>query len=565
MKKFIPLLSIMCAGTILSAPNVSLTDNKNLKADIDKISQSMSVGKLDKPQINAISKVGNYTISTNSTLEDNLSSQDNLDESQQNVVPEEISNANISSKDENNSNNLQYEQNTDIDDKITNSETIQDDNLDTSIEQSELDNNNNIDSQESEQKNNDDISTEQNEQDNSNDVAPQQIEQNNTDSQNTDLTNPSSDNENMKNENSNVAEDNEKTTDNSISTLYSLSNDIDAECDEYCKLKDSLTSAIIETNNLVGKLQDDTLSISEADRINIANQAEQLKHLCKQLAISTTELNIHLSDINKIFTSNNVNLDSLSLKYLLILDNLVNGNEMLHSGLNSLNLINRMYSEPLRENELGRVSYGYRYNNEQPEYKSFSIDKDGKINEISDEKADNEDKMNNEVDSNNNTKKGNIDTYIEPMLKTNIDTLYGNQRKNIDSFYNTALFDNEFMYGGNGYGYNMYGMNPYMNNANGNYIRENQNNNPAEQNSNNTRSSDTQSDSTQNKRKRKKFKLNKNVDTYKDENTPSPKARINNFRESVNEFFAKFSKPNKRDNVQNPIYKFSDEETNSNK
>ena len=60
-------------------------------------------------------------------------------------------------------------------------------------------------------------------------------------------------------------------------------------------------------------------------------------------------------------------------------------------------------------------------------------------------------------------------------------------------------------------------------------------------------------------RKKKQFKLNKNIDTYRDENTPTPAQRFSNIKDSVSNFFSKFRKPEK-DKIKNPIYEMKNEE-----
>lgn len=362
---------------------------------------------------------------------------------------------------------------------------------------------------------------------------------NNEENLSTDIKNDNNSNDNTANE----------TKNESISTLYSLSNDIDESCGEFCELKEKLTNAIIETQNLINKVNDDSIELTAEQRMFITEQSSQLKSLSRQLSRSTTELSLSLSDLNEMLKMRGDDYDALSFKYMVVLDNIVNGNEMLENGLNSLNMINHMFnmSRPLPPNNQGRILYGFQRNNEEPIIKDYLIDDNGEIKENQEN-----------TDENNTT----TDTYAPRQLKSNIDTYQGNIPKNIDTFFNTALLDNEFMYGNGGYGYNgfMNGFNPYMNR---NYMN-NQNNNPNvnEQNNidNSTQDSDNNSVDTQNNdntnnttngvdksnntphKQNKKFKLSKNVDTYRDENTPTPKMRFSNIKQSVSDFFSRFSK-----------------------
>lgn len=349
-----------------------------------------------------------------------------------------------------------------------------------------------------------------------------------------------------------------------ISTLYSLSSDIDGCCEEFTTLKQSITDAIVETQNLINKVNNKEIELTSEQKMLITEQSKQLKDLGRQLSRSTTELSISLSDLNNLML-NNGDLNTLSLKYLIVLDNLVNGNEMLENGLHSLNLINQMFNagQPLPPNNTGRILYGFRHNNEQPIIKDYLIDNEGNIKENTqngetpaeqDNKAD-ETNSNAETESKKDGIK-NIDTMQNS--RANIDS-YHNGNRNIDSFFNTALLDNEFMYG-NGYGYGpmangglMYGYgngynNPYVN---GNFNNQNLNNgtNNGVSNDNNTQHTETNNKKT----KSKKFKLSKNVDSYKDENTPSLSTRFGKIKKAFTSLFHKKAK-------ENPVYRFNAED-----
>ena len=362
-----------------------------------------------------------------------------------------------------------------------------------------------------------------------------------------------------------------------ISTLYYLSEDIEDSCDEFCDLKEDIVEAITETENLITKLQENKINLTREQRLFINEQSNQLKSLSRQLANATTELSFNLSDLNEIIKSNNQDYDKLSLKYLMVLDNLVNGNEMLQNGLSSLNMINNLFNMPtsnVAPNNTGRILYGFQRNGEKPIIKDYYVDENGELVENQLKESENETNLtNNEANlpTNNenvdnkqtqNEKKVNIDTYKNTSLTSNIDT-YGNNRQNIDTFFNTALLDNEFMYGNNGYaGNGMYGYgNPYMNqyynyeqNNKENSLdnNENPNTNDSVNNTNNTQ--DNVND--QKKKKDKKFKLKANIDTYRDKNTPSVKTKLNNFKQSVSGFFKNLGvKP--KDDIRNPIYQYN--------
>ena len=369
---------------------------------------------------------------------------------------------------------------------------------------------------------------------------------------------------------------NKDTSNEKISTLYSITNDIDNCCEDFITLKQNLTNAIVETQNLINKVNSKEIELNNEQKLLIIEQSKQLKDLARKLSTITTELSISLSDLNSLML-NDGNLDTLSLKYLIVLDNLVNGNEMLENGLHSLNLINNMFntSAPLPPNNTGRILYGFRRNNEDPVIKDYLIDKNGNLVENEqnqpEKNAENQNSQLTETktiedqngnEAKNESKKNNIDTMQNNSLNTNIDS-YRNHNQNIDSFFNTALLDNEFMYG-NGYG-NPYGAGMGNGLIYGNGINDNaayyqnsrtipNNNQYSNQNNNfiNTtnygvdNSKNTQQNENnptyQTNSQRKKFKFKNNIDTYKDANTPSLSTRFGKVKKSISGFFNKFSK-----------------------
>lgn len=353
---------------------------------------------------------------------------------------------------------------------------------------------------------------------------------------------------NLSQENTNLQENNTQ-----ISTLYSLSNDIEESCNEFCELKTKILDAIAESENLSQKLKNNELTLTREQRLFVNEQSSQLKNLSRQLSNATNELSFNLSDLNAIMKENNQDLDSLSLKYLIVLDNLINGNEMLQNGLSSLNLINNMMqinSRDLPSNNHSKILYGFQENDNEPTIKEYTINEQGELEgkTLEQNETELENVPNNEKTS---TKKTNIDTYKNTKFASNIDT-YGNNRRNIDTFFNTALFDNDFMYGNNNAYGGMYG-NPNLYQYQG-YEKYNELNNQTNNNFNNSLENEKQKT---NQQKKKKFKLKSNIDTYRDENTPDIKTKIKNFKSSINNFFnrAKIGPKNK---IQNPIYKLED-------
>ena len=357
---------------------------------------------------------------------------------------------------------------------------------------------------------------------------------------------------NIPNENTNLNNDvnNEQTS--QISTLYTLTNDIDEKCDEFCQLKSKILDAILESENLSNKIKNNEISLTREQRLFINEQSAQLKNLSRQLSNATNELSFNLSDLSAIMKENNQDLDALSLKYFIVLDNLINGNEMLENGLSSLNLINNMMqinSKNIQPNNQNKILYGFQENDNEPILKEYTVNDNGELEGKIIENNEKE-KLENEQITSNESKKTNIDTYQNTKLASNIDT-YGNNRRNIDTFFNTALLDNDFMYGNNnGYG-GIYG-NPNLYQYQ-NYEQRNEFNSSNYNNQDNSNSPNKQDKST----KRKRRKLKSNIDTYRDENTPDIKTKMKNFKSSISNFFNKTNVAPKN-KITNPIYKLED-------
>ena len=124
-------------------------------------------------------------------------------------------------------------------------------------------------------------------------------------------------------------------------------------------------------------------------------------------------------------------------------------------------------------------------------------------------------------DDTSNEDKSNIDTMKNFGIQPNIDT-YEPTNKNIDTFFNTALIDNDFMYGSGGapyagynmpynragYGYYNNGYNQPYNNINSNIVADNEFNMPS--NELNNKGNNSLPTNPNNK----KDKRSKNVDTY---------------------------------------------------
>ena len=65
--------------------------------------------------------------------------------------------------------------------------------------------------------------------------------------------------DNLVEENKEGSEVENNNENSEFSTLYSLSKDLEKECNDFCELKEEITNAIIETKNLINKLEDNCL------------------------------------------------------------------------------------------------------------------------------------------------------------------------------------------------------------------------------------------------------------------------------------------------------------------
>lgn len=334
-----------------------------------------------------------------------------------------------------------------------------------------------------------------------------------------------------------------------ISTLYSLTDDINKVCDEYCELKNKLIDAINATNLMIEKVKNKEINLTTNEKLIISNQANQLNNLSKKLTLATNELEFNLSEIGELINSNTEDYDLITFKYLLFLNNIINQNYMINNGLNSLGQINDIFlknSKQIPKDAKGRFFYGHQTNNDEPEIQDYYIDNNNNL--IDNSQSNSTDEENTENNINNETEnssnfpfKRNIDTYMN-----------NNLNRNIDTFFNTALFNNDFMYGGNGY--NAGFMNPYMFQNYPNFYNQNYayqgyypyQNMQQQHYNNNIDSTDSvkNADNTQHNvnSEKKKFKFKKNIDSYKNENNPNLKTKFSNIKESISNMFNKKNK-----------------------
>lgn len=554
MKKFIPILSLIGASAlIVGCSNLGNENKNNIVENIKnfetslnnytKVNEDVFNTNFDKYKLK-VSSLDDATLVNTSNQTDQSSTSEEFKENEINNNLEEnnltlqklksevedlTNNNEITFKDNKNSESM-----SNSDNKLNINDYLLDDIGDTAILNDSNTNDNSIIN---------DSNDVNNEDNNSN--------SSNNENDNSNITN-NENNNSLDSENNSISND---INNEQLSTLYSLSNDIKDSCDEFCTLKQNITNAIIETQNLIKKINSNEINLSSEQRLLITEQSQQLKNLSKQLSNITNELSFNLSDINQFLRNNDY--DNLNMKYLVVLNNLIDGNEMLANGLYTLNMINNM-SALTNPNTNGKIIYRYKENNSPETIKEYTIS-DGKIieNNNNTENLQNTENTENDEQENQNSSLGNVDTYM-PSLKSNIDTYRPlNPYSNIDSFFNTAHLDNEFMYGNNAFN----NFNPYFNNFNNSYNYpynntnygvfnnqipqniQNYNNNLNDNNIQNNYN-DQNNDINQNgdnldkkERNRKPRKIKKNIDTFKDKNTPTLKTRYNNIKNSVTNFF----------------------------
>ena len=564
MKKFIPLLTILGVSTALfSGCNISVAktgDNtleenlKTFQSQVDEYSTAHNSG-IQKTILNKYSltfPLNDSILSSseekpiNDNLNDGIATLPYFDEETKLELEKEKNNQT------NNNSSMDIASNIDSNKTITPLENATNNEINNSLTDNttSIDNNNNLD---------DSIEIPNDNLNDTNNTANNETNEN--------LNNPDNNSNNSTLEDEN--EINENTLD-SISTLYSISSDIDANCEDFCELKDNIADAIIETQNLITKLQNKEIELTPEQKLFVSMQSNQLKSLSKQLSKITSELNFNLSDVADIMRSENGQVDNLTLKYLVILDNLINGNDMLRNGLSSLNMINHIFNSDMivPPNNSGRILYGFKTNNNDPIIRDYLIDNN--VNIVENKTTDNDSVQNNETNESNlnntsNVNNSNIDTYQNNKLSSNIDTFYNKNYKNIDTFFNTAWLNNMKNYNGNYMNnYNNFD-NPYANLPMGqpNYYpenpnaRTNQDTTESVNNANNTQNSDNNRPI---KQPRKKFNISKNIDTYRSENTPSLSTRFKNFKASIKKFFDKSTDKG----IENPIHNLNKDDAHTN-
>lgn len=264
----------------------------------------------------------------------------------------------------------------------------------------------------------------------------------------------------------------------------------------YDEIKEEIEELINDSKKLAETCKNSENLLNDEQKLNIENKTEE---------INTLLMNVkeNIKDLSCCLTGDCENLDNEIKAYYF--------NEILklNNKINILQSAMQMYSNPMfrfYQNPYSNV-YGFSY--------YYSPNQDEQLKS----ETDNESLENEETTDNQNTV--NKNTF---NLPNNLDT-YGPTRRNIDTFFNTALFDDAMFNNYGPYGYNMpynnfgytgYNMNGYGNFNNSNYLNKNtiKDNQPT-----NTpltvESSDSNNDSIlPEELEKKRPKFAKNIDTY---------------------------------------------------
>lgn len=326
-------------------------------------------------------------------------------------------------------------------------------------------------------------------------------------------------------------------------TLTYLDATLEQTNTEYEQLKQCLMSAIKDTMNYLEQYKNNEVELSSEQKLYIKEHSNSIKFLAETLEDLSEELICVVDgcedcDEDEIFES------SVSV-YLNAINNLEQRINLLHNTLSSLQLINNMstpYLSPI-------FIPNYNIANESNDYNTTANDTNNSVvedNSNTTQDENNDVNSNHVIDNNIDNKEidsnasieveqfNDTDNSAEPEkpttfgLKSNIDT-YAPTRRNIDTFFNTALYNDQYMYGNNfmPYGYGGgYGMpygngfmgNPYGNGLNSNIINrsviENNIDNPDRCENCNSSVELEDTNQTNNKTKKIRAKRAKNIDTY---------------------------------------------------
>ncbi len=273
-------------------------------------------------------------------------------------------------------------------------------------------------------------------------------------------------------------------------TINYLNETLEQTSIEYEQLKDTLTKAIQDTMEYLESYKNGNITLTNEQKIYIKEHSNSIKYLAETLEDLSEDIICAIDGCEDEVED----FDTTTRSYMQAINNIEARIQALHEAISSLQFINSspfFFRQHINPNH---IVYGFHYNSEldndnseQSNLDSVEEDKENLDNKddidtiLEVENKDNDDTLisensvnedlegnnteNNEVDDNvsevtddtNNKENSNLVTdnnEDKPTtfgLKSNIDT-YAPTKRNIDTFFNTALQNNQYGYGGYGYG-----------------------------------------------------------------------------------------------------------------
>lgn len=363
-------------------------------------------------------------------------------------------------------------------------------------------------------------------------------------------------------------------------TLIYLDSALQETNAEYEQLKQCLMDAIKDTMDYLDQYKNNETELTNEQKLYIKEHSNSIKFLAETLEDLSEELICVVDGCEDC--DNDEQFETNVSLYLDAINNLEERINVLQSSLSSLQLINNIANPYFYPRFIPKPNYvnsndsvikndGNANDNTtdnnlnddnisaEQDNTEIDIDQDSGANISNQENIESDGSV--EVEQSTNT----ADEDEKPTtfgLKSNIDT-YAPTKRNIDTFFNTALYNDNYMYGNNympygyGGGYGMpygngYMANPYGNGLNSNLVNRNVIENTSKQDSfcENCGTASVENNAPEDNKKTKKFRVKKakNIDTYAD---VTVKSNINTMGESriSNYFKEKFN--NLRNKIKN--------------
>lgn len=347
-------------------------------------------------------------------------------------------------------------------------------------------------------------------------------------------------------------QDGNETVLNNTETINYLSETLNQTNIEYEELKNTLNKAIKDTMDYLDSYKNGETTLNNEQKMYIKEHTNSIKYLAETLEDLSEQV---ICCIDGCEDCDEEDFESTTSKYLTTIQELETRIETLNSAISALQFLNNIGNPFFFRPSPNHIIYGYNYNSQNDDLSDLdnNTESSNENQQENDETVETtNDSVQNNDDTQGNVSESNGENTAEDEktttfgLKSNIDT-YAPSKRNIDTFFNTALQNNNYGYG-NGYGYGMpygygampyqgYYSNPYNTELNSNLInRSTIENQQGLDNTNNEGASEKKS----NEHKKFRIKRAKNIDSY---SGTTIKSNINSMGESkISRFFKdKFS------------------------